>query len=396
MITAPRYAPAWDLPAKAKQPIQIWTQFGTTDQWQSFSRPLFTPNPIPPEPDFELGTTVPTGQWTGRPSTGRPAMVTVDGDLTINTGGTEGAPLIIEDKYIKGRVIINAAWVIVRYCVIEGRTGGAFVGEGLILLNAGATNCFIFRNTLAQNSTTAVWYVNGIKISAGATGTIERNDISRVVDGVYANGNGGWFKIYGNFHHDFMFRNDDSNQSASTPPSWSHNDGLQLRGGSNWDVVGNYYRMTFADDVGMPTVANPSGTPPFLWRNCHGMLVQPVQSAVTFTFTKNFFAYGSIAIQFADNGPYTTTGTMLDNQVVINQSLEYSTRRQFLVDSPGTKNFITGIPTTKYMDHPDNPSAIIGLTLRTIGSGSWTGPTNWAYNPTAATPAPNGPSKPFI
>lgn len=334
---------------------------------------------------FVLGTTQPDATNTGRPS-GRPALTIINGNYTPVAGET------VTDKHIKGQLIINQANVTARYNVIEGRANPSFVGEGLVLVNAGATNALVEFNDIGQTVTSQTWYMNGIKVSGGAP-TINRNNIHDVLDGIYISTNT-TVVTTANYFHDFMFRDDDQNQGSGSPANWSHNDGMQIRGGQDGLVRGNYFRGTFSDVTGMPATANPTDSPPYLWRNHHLMLVQAVASQITnLQIVENWFGYGSIGIQFANNGSYlNNTASMSGNRIVPNQSLEFSNWRQFLVDSGSWT--VTGIGSTVYMNHPDTPSADIGVPLYGYQTGTPTSG-SWAYAH-APTPSPNGPDKPFV
>jgi hypothetical protein len=178
-----------------------------------------------------------------------------------------------------------------------------------------------------------------------------------------------------------MFRTDDGDQASSTPPSWSHNDGVQVRGGANHVIDGNNIVMRFSTHTGnyVPGVTPPAGQD---WRNCHNILAQSAQSAVTgLVISRNWFSYGAIGIQFTTTAP--GSATLSGNRVTPNQSQEFGQYRQFLIDDTSYWT-VAGVGTTVYSDDPDTPIAWRGQLIKpVVASGNLR---YWAYNASGPTP----------
>jgi hypothetical protein len=208
--------------------------------------------------NFVLGTTKPSASNTGVPSA--ITLTTVNGDIVVTTDGA-----IIENKDVFGFIRVQAPNVTIRNCKIRGRdTGNAYVVSGVTLPctpngnpvgdgayarlwptwyglidgnHASATNMLVERCTLVCDWPS--WW--GFAISLHDS-TIHRCDISNFPDGVEDYGNN---IITGNYIHDPVFHASDYNQRNSTPPWWSHNDGIMATGSRNGNsrYEGNYIYM---------------------------------------------------------------------------------------------------------------------------------------------------------
>jgi hypothetical protein len=206
---------------------------------------------LSPVDNFVLGTTKPDSTNTGVPV--GMVLTPVAGDIIVTTPGT-----IIEGKDISGFVSIRAANVTVRYCKIRGR-GTSFVYYGLIdTRDAGCVNANIYQNTLASDY--PQFWLNGVD---GGNFTALRNDVSRVTD--QFNTRIGNINVLGNYIHDFAFSDQSTDQASSTPPYWTHNDGVQLRGGGSNTIKGNSF-LTYADPS-IPAAATlaANGYPRYNW-----------------------------------------------------------------------------------------------------------------------------------
>jgi hypothetical protein len=218
---------------------------------------------------FTLGTTRPTPFNAGvTPGT---VLTTVVGDITTTAAGQ-----IIENKDVFGFINVLHANVIIRNCRVRGRDTGALyviggqtlpgtpsfvpgsgtypspspAGDGAYarafpangqrcLINGdsgAATNLLVERCTLKPDFPS--WWCMGV-YARGAT--VTRCDISSVGDGVEVRG--GACTITGNYIHDLILFDMDYDQKASSPPWWSHNDGVMVQGGSGTLIRGNYFVM---------------------------------------------------------------------------------------------------------------------------------------------------------
>ena len=285
---------------------------------------------------FVLGTTKPDATNTGVPA--GTTLTLHSGDWTISTPNT-----VIDGYDITGMVTISAANVTIRNCLIRGRNVG-FVYYGLVNCRPHYTGTLIERCTIRADYPR--YWLNGID---GGNFTSHRNDISGCIDP--HNTNLGNITVTGNYCHDFYFANDDGDQATSDPRYWSHNDGVQFRGGGvggfstvrgnnfYWypdtaspidhtailatgarnDIASNladyssssYYRKTFLSDN--PTT--PSGR--YLWGS--GITISPDAGPVTdLSITENWFEGGGACVQIGNGssnlGVNNNIGTIANNR----------------------------------------------------------------------------------
>lgn len=159
-----------------------------------------TPKPEPP------ASTWPDATSTGRRST---APLTKRSGYTVRTAGT-----VIEDQEISGTLIIDAANVVVRNCVVRASFFGIETtrnGRGLIVEDCtiiGGGDC-------------------GIAVTQSSDATVRRCNISGGFDGMKVGGAN--VTVERNYIHDLASSRD------------AHNDGIQCMGGvTNLRVLGNY------------------------------------------------------------------------------------------------------------------------------------------------------------
>lgn len=165
------------------------------------------------------------------------SRVTVNGDLIINTPGT-----LIENRDIFGFVKVNAANVTLRNCGVYGRDAGGSIGYAnngnMIDCSANAGGTLVEFCTI-RPTIRPTWFWEGIY---GGGYTLRRCDVSGTVDGALVRT--GNTIIEGNYFHDFYFSDQSQDQAGSSPPLWTHNDGVQLRMASQGPVriVGNNFQ----------------------------------------------------------------------------------------------------------------------------------------------------------
>lgn len=191
--------------------------------------PVSVTDPGPTGDAFILGTTKPTAANTGVGIIGpaRAQLTQVTGDLIVTTAGT-----VVENQERLGRILIRAANVTVRNCVIKQPVISA-AGWCVDTSNAAAVNatiefCELYENSPSTNS-------NGIGPN---NYTAYRNNIHDTVDGLsvftYDNGPANVY-IRGNYVHDLLFLSPEPRQSDNR----THSDVIQFQGGGLTEVIGN-------------------------------------------------------------------------------------------------------------------------------------------------------------
>lgn len=337
---------------------------------------------------FALGVTQPVAANTGYAMAGYTSSTLVDvaGDVTLTTGQT------LQGKRVHGAVYLSGDNITVQGCHIVGRAGAAYNANyrGLIT-NTGSNNvvqfCTLTQWDASTSTDQSIYWREGVYMIGGSL-TVYRNDISNTNHLTYTTA--GALTVRGNYLHEPGFRNDDADHSSdSRYPNYSHNDGVHLAGGSTHDVYGNNFVMKFSTQTGMASTLplDPAATNP-IYPNCHGMLLRQANSTLPgVKIRSNWFAYGSIAMQFTDNtlngggGDYVITG----NRITPNQGYEYGAYQQIQIDTvanwPGLAALIDS--TNVYSQDSDTPLAWRGQPLKTPtgSSGRY-----WAYNSSAHTP----------
>ena len=193
--------------------------------------------PPPPPPTFVLGATKPDASNTGVPAgtvltvLASSSAISVDGTTgkaTVNTAGT------VIDGALFNFIAVNANNVTIRNSKGTGaKTAGAgYVQSAIILINPG------FTGTLIQFCETAAIYPsywqNGI---SGDDFTARRCNLHDTVDAFDTNN--GNVLIEGCYVHDLSFCSNDGDHSTDPRyPYWTHNDGVQIKGGQGTTVEG--------------------------------------------------------------------------------------------------------------------------------------------------------------
>jgi nitrous oxidase accessory protein NosD len=187
----------------------------------------------------------------------------------------------------------------------------------------------------------------------------------------------------GNYVHDPGFRTDDADQSGNAAhPYWSHNDGVQIRGGINHMIDGNRCVMKFSTLTGMNSTANPSPTAEQVWPNCHGIISDPAFNNVSITIQRNWFEYGACGIHLTQNTYTGNSAYISSNRFTPNQSQEFGVYTQMRID-PTTIWSLTELNNV-YSDESDTPIAWRGQPLK---APSVFGTTKaWMFNSGAHTP----------
>lgn len=170
------------------------------------------------------GLTVPQASLTRTPATG-------NADMIVTTAGA-----VIENLDIHGRLLIRAANVQVRNCIIRGRN--STTNEGCVdTTHVDCVNANI-RDCILRPIFPSIW-TNGV---LGRNFVLFRCDVSNMVDGcgVYNTLSPGTalnVRIDQNWFHDFTYFTPDSTHATDNQ---THNDGIQLQGGLGAIIRGNY------------------------------------------------------------------------------------------------------------------------------------------------------------
>lgn len=176
------------------------------------------PAPNPPSPGGKPGpanTGVPDGT----------KLTVHNGDLTVSKDGT-----VIDGLEIKGYLKINASNVTVRNTMIRGGVANGPGFSALVSAYGDHRNFVIEDSTLIAANPSG--YMDGLK---GRNFTARRVDISNVVDTALVFGDNvtvedSWF--HGNRHY---------TPWPSAPDNQTHNDSLQIQGGTNIKVRNNTF-----------------------------------------------------------------------------------------------------------------------------------------------------------
>lgn len=329
---------------------------------------------------FTLGTTKPDATNTGYGVLGyTPATLTdVAGDVTITANGT-----VYQGMRVHGAISIQASNVTVQGCEIVGRASASFSTSlrGLISNVSGTGNIARYNHLTQFDPSTStdqsIWWREGFYLTGGSC-TAYRNNVHDVNHLSYITG--GTHTIQGNYMHDPGFRTDDQDHATDpTHPSWSHNDGTHIRGGTNHLIDANSYVMKFSTLTGMNSTANPDPAAEQIWPNSHGHLLQWANNLVTGAVSqRNWFKYGSVCYFFTSS---TFTGgniTMTGNQITPDQSKEFTQYVQIRVDPTTSWAAISPDSSNVYSADPDTPPAAQGQPLN---GPSTSGTTEiWAYS----------------
>jgi len=348
---------------------------------------------------FTLGTTEPNAANTGYGQLGYTAGTLTDDNTAAGPNYIYLVSVdntVVQGLRIHGRVQITANNCTVQGCEIVGHTGIAYdTTANYGLVSSSGTGNVVQYNHITQydpslSSDNSIWWMVGVILTGGSC-TVYRNDIHDVNDATYITG--GTQTIAGNYIHDLGFRNDDSDQSGSTPPSWSHNDGTQVMGGTNHVIDGNSYVMNWSRQTGMNnTVGNPDPYAEQAWPNCHGVLMQNANNTLTgVKITRNWFKYGTVGpfFTFKAGDSSGAAHTLTGNRITPNQGVQFSQYRQIVVDPTTAWGTITVDDSNVYSHDPDTPAAVQGLPLNgNPGGNPFTVSTvkAWQYNSGAHTP----------
>lgn len=273
----------------------------------------------------------------------------VNGDYTASTPGA-----VVSGLDIAGFVRVTAHNVTIRNCRIKGR-GRSYVQSALISVAPGITGTTIEYCDIFAATTIGYWQ-NGV---GGYGYTARFCDVHDVVDG-FSVSNPGGATIEANYIHDLSFFSNDADQ-ANDPvhPYWSHNDGVQVKGGSGNIIRGNFFR-TFASTV-TGTLDRPRSN------YGAGITLSPYQAPIRGQLiTQNWFTGGDVGLQANGYYPGQTSGNLgeiSENRFGKNQFTGYQIRHK--------TGCTVARELTNYFDPNDAsvPASLRGVTFTTAAGG---------------------------
>ncbi len=216
-------------------------------------------------------------------NTGYLALTRRDGDITITTPGT-----VLDGLDIHGSVVVKAADVIIRRCIIRGnKTVVASGSNACLSIVGGGSNFLVEDVTIFPEFPN--YHQNGINVNQ--PGTIRRCNISGTVDGIMIYGSG--VKVYDSYFHDFV-----KYPTGHVDGGPTHNDAIQLQGGVGVRIEGN--TLVGADNAAI-------------------MITQDAGYVNDLVIANNYLDNGGCSINFGSNGPPKTNIVMRDNRFGKNQ-----------------------------------------------------------------------------
>lgn len=186
-------------------------------------------------------------------NTGVPAGVSLTdshGDITVTTPGT-----VIDSLDIYGFIKVRAADVVIRRCRVRG-SGPGTSNTGLIDCNHPAAANVLIEDCLLVPDYPSVW----VDAVIGKEYTARRNNVYNTVDGFGVYNAQDWagvcnVTIENNFIHDLTYFSSDPNHGNGP----THNDGIQVQGGSNVNIIGNTILMFYSRKKGTLDYSSRAG-----------------------------------------------------------------------------------------------------------------------------------------
>ncbi|QNK80970.1 hypothetical protein [Nakamurella sp. PAMC28650] len=198
------------------------------------------------------------------------------GDIVVTTPGT-----VIDSMDVYGYIKVRAANVTIRRTRVRG-TGTVAFNTALIDCNHSAVSNAVIEDCLLVPDSPSVW-VDGV---IGKEFTARWNNVYNTCDGFGVYNAQNWagacnVTIESNFIHDLVFFSKDPNHSNGT-----HNDGIQIQGGSNVNILGNNILMFYSRGKGTLDYASRAGG--------NGILVGANLASVTASQITNNWLNGGI------------------------------------------------------------------------------------------------------
>ena len=259
------------------------------------SAPTGTVTMNPPWSGDMVTSVRPSGGSTGVPV--GTVLRAYHGDLVITTPGT-----VIDSLDIFGFVTIKAADVTIRNSRVRG-SGPGSTNTGLINCTSAAVKNAVIEDVTLAPDYPSVW-LDGV---LGHDFTAVRVNAYDVVDGFgvfNTTGPAANVTIASSYVHDLSYFSSDPNHSDNR----THNDAIQIQGGSNIQVVGNYLEAYLSTSVGTQDYLYPQAG--------FGVIVTPNVGPVTGArIDKNWITGSYIPIKLT-TGTWgaTTFGEVNDNR----------------------------------------------------------------------------------
>lgn len=218
-------------------------------------------------------------------------LTVVSGNQTVTVAGT-----VLQNLDIYGRVIVKAANVKLINCRVRA-SGTPTTSTGLVDTTNSACKNFYAEHCTIVPDTPSLWYTGimghdyyaykcNIYNTTDTLGVFNTNDtagpISVTIDQCYA--------------HDLSFFSPDPGHSDNM----THNDCLQIQGGSGLRIVNSAFHANYATAAGVGTRPLPTGTAAQL--SC--VMIAPVTTAWTISdvyIADNWFYGGKIAVNIGDD-----------------------------------------------------------------------------------------------
>ncbi|WP_182113261.1 MULTISPECIES: hypothetical protein [unclassified Actinotalea] len=237
---------ALDMPAAAASSSQVPSAYALAPA------PLVTA----PAPDVVKPDASSTGVRAGS------RLQTHRGDIVVTQPGT-----VLENLDVYGFVTVKAADVTIRNTRVRGSGPGSF-DTGLINANDARVKNLVVEDVTLVPDFPSYW-INGM---LGHDYTARRVNTWNVVDGfgIYnIHGTAANVRVESSYVHDLAYFSPDPNHSDNQ----THNDAIQIQGGSNIQILGNTLSVWRSTTAGTQNYAYPQGG--------FGVILTPNVNAVT-------------------------------------------------------------------------------------------------------------------
>ncbi|HEY3339504.1 MAG TPA: right-handed parallel beta-helix repeat-containing protein [Propionicimonas sp.] len=301
-----------------------WKDVGVAFYLKSATAAPASPTPAP-TPAKPAPTPTPTPAPVTAPPTGGygvPAgtkLTVVNGDMTITKAGT-----VVSNVDLRGHLLIQADNVTVKNSVIRG---GAAATKPKALIQAWwqARNLQVVNTTLKAANRSLL--IDGI---SGSNYTADRLDVSGIVDAAKVIGPN--VTIRNSWFHDAIHSSNDPNQ----PDRQTHDDGIQLEGGSNVVIENN--KIGGFHNAALQVTQNYSATHNVTVRNnqlsgggCQINVTQKGRGGAgkaiyAFSITGNGFGTGLFGSTCPMRLPKTSTFTVSGNYWLTNRLAAFALR----------------------------------------------------------------------
>lgn len=331
---------AWVCPGRPNRPVP--TAGGSRADFlaQLAASSVYTVTPV-----FTLGATKPDAGNSGvTAGTVLTPWTSTGTDYVVSTAGA-----VIENLDIYGYLKVQANNVTVRNCRIRGKSA-SYLGSGIVDC-AGVTGTLLDRCTIKPD--VGLWWLNCVKAGAGTI--VRRCDLSGGVDAVSYSLTSGAVTMEGCYIHDNgFFDNSSDHASDAVYPYWTHNDGVQLSGGSGHVIRGNTFSTYASTTIGMPNTLRNNGFADLTWGS--GITVSPDKGPVTGALIElNWLEGGTTGFQMSAlpaAGGSTNFGTIQSNRFGMGQH-DYGAGSRYQIRYKS--GYTIANLTTNYFD-PNAPS----------------------------------------